>query len=284
MRKKEKNYFEGWYIKLLNGTETIALIVSCHRTTDGAQKVMLQILTEDNSYQIDFSEKECYFGNRFLRIGENVISIKGMHLHIVTERVTLIGNVKFSEWNVPQFDVMGPFAKVKCMPCFHTVHSIYHEVDGTLRLNGRVLTYKPGTCYIEGDRGCDFPRKYLWTQYTWEKHSLMFAIAELTMWKKTFLGCVGVLYADGKMMRIATYLGAKVIYADRHTQIVRQGKWLVIVERNGGAGQLLKAPVNGMLVRNVTESVTAQVHYRIFEGKRKVLDIMAQKAGFEESW
>lgn len=284
MRETKKNYFEGWYIKLLNGTETLALIVSCHRDTKEKQQVMLQVLTEEASYEVDYSMEECYFGNRFIRIGETVFSIKGVHLKIATEQLTLTGKIRFSEWNVPQFDIMGPFAKVKCMPCFHTVHSIYHEAEGTLHLNGRKLSYAPGTCYIEGDRGCDFPKKYLWTQYTWEKHSLMLAVAELTVCRKKFLGCIGVLYADGTITRIATYLGARVLYADRHTMIVKQGRKMVIVEQSGVGGQPLKAPVDGFLRREVTESVTAQVHYRIFEGNHKVLDVVAQKAGFEQSW
>lgn len=284
MPRKEKNYFEGWYIRLQSKEGSLALIPSCHKNEAGEQEVSLQILTKKESFQLDFSSQQCYFGNQSIRMGENIISVRGIYLHIVTERISITGKIKFGPWTVPQFDIMGPFAKVKCMPCFHTVHSIYHTASGKLRINGKTIHFSPGTCYIEGDRGCSFPKNYLWTQNTWQDQSLMLAVAELAIGKKQFLGCIGVLYLDGDIHRIATYLGAKVLYADRHTIIIKQQNKLVIAECSCQGGPRLRAPVNGMMGRTVRENINAAVHYRMYDGQKKVLDIVAENAGFEAGW
>lgn len=284
MFRKRKNYFEGWYIKLQCGDGTLALIPSCHRNEDGEQMVSLQILTESESYQLDFTEQQCHFGNRTIRLGDNVFSVNGLNLHIVTKRVTLTGKIKFGPWAVPQFDIMGPFAKVKCMPCYHTVHSMYHEAWGKLTLNGKPLHFKPGSCYIEGDHGCSFPENYIWTHHTWQKNSLMLSVAEISIGPKQFFGCIGLLYLDGEIRRIATYLGAKVMYADSHTIMIKQGRILLLAECSHQKGSALSAPVNGMMGRTIKESLNASVHYRIYESQKKLLDVIAGRAAFENSW
>lgn len=58
---KEKNYFEGWYLKNTNKEKGISFIPGINIDEDG-KKAFIQVITNKNSYYIDYDISDFEFG------------------------------------------------------------------------------------------------------------------------------------------------------------------------------------------------------------------------------
>ncbi len=81
--------------------------------------------------------------NRFHTVvGRNEFSAKRIHLEIENDEIFVEGNLTFNgltPWPVTLLSpgIMGWFAWVPGMECYHGVASLDHEIMGSLRINGR---------------------------------------------------------------------------------------------------------------------------------------------------
>jgi hypothetical protein len=111
------------------------------------------------------------------------------------------------------------------------------------------------------------------------------SIAEIPWLGSKFVGFLLVAWLDGRLLRLATYTGARVLGLDiAETSIsarIAQGPTLVEVRIDRARGGLLRAPVNGSLTRRISETVDAVLHLRWTENGRLVFEGEAPKAGLE---
>ncbi len=275
-----KKYFRGWYFKCSNATDSIAFIPAIH--SDGTKEsTSLQIVTQEGSYTVNY-DGICYERpNLKVVIGKNVFSSEGMKINIKEKGITAYGELEFKGINKLKYDIMGPFKIVPRMECRHSVFSMSHIINGYLVINGKRYEFVNGTGYIEGDRGCSFPKNYAWTQCHFDGGSLMLSVADIPFMGSTFNGVIGVIRIKDKEYRIATYLGAKMNYVGDGKIVVSQGGYLLVVKLKGVNTLELNAPKMGGMTRKIKEGIKCKAKYRFSYKGDKLLELESDRASFE---
>lgn len=282
-------YFEGWYFKQETEKEKIALIPAVHREDGTLTKASLQVITKEESFVMEYPFTAMNFQRNPLTIqlGNNMFSKSGMTLNECGTACHLTGELKFQKMIEPQKDIMGPFAKIPHMQCYHSLFSLKHSVTGKLELNGKEYEFLNGLGYIEGDRGSSFPKEYLWTQSffgndtPWCSGSLMLAVADIPVPWGSFTGIIGYVLWNGKEYRFTTYYGAKVKQRNNREIIVEQGSYRFHVTLLEEDSKTLQAPIKGGMKRLIKESLQATARYRLYHHEHLLLDIHTNKASFE---
>lgn len=187
----------------------------------------------------------------------------------------------FEELLPIRYDIMGPFKYVPFMQCRHSIYSMYHKINGEIKVNDQLYNFENDIGYIEGDRGHSFPKKYIWTQCCFEKNSLMLSVADIPFLGIHFTGIIGVVLLDGKEYRIATYLGAKIKQADKNTVTVKQGSFEFTAKLLKKNAHPLAAPTNGDMCRTIHESAACEAYYRFSHKDRVLCEFTTDKASFE---
>lgn len=282
----KRGYFEGWYFKQQNNTETIALIPAYHMDKSGRALASLQIITDTRACNIDFPPQVFKADRKkfVVRLAECTFSAQGCELSVKSSDCTLKGRLRFGAFARPAYDIMGPFRFVPLMQCRHSVFSFRHRVDGELIFNGNKLIFENARGYIEGDRGSSFPSRYLWTHCNWEDNSIMLAVAHIPFGGTSFTGCIGFIYRGGQERRIATYCGVKLLYIEDDTVLLRQGHLLLKIQLLDSGGHLLRAPLSGSMTRKIHESPSCRVQYTCWEKGNLLFDFISEQASFESNW
>ena len=284
---KTGSYFEGWYLKhQAPKGQTLALIPAFHLDSGGRRSASLQILSNDESWWLEYPELQCSRQPFQIQIGPCSFSAQGIGLHIRQDGLSLCGTLRYGPFTAPRSDLMRPFGFFPGMHCSHGIISMRHSLTGTLELNGRQLDFSNGVGYIETDRGRSFPSAYLWTQCVWdgpERGGLMLAVAAVPLPVGGFTGCICSVYVRGREYRLATYRGAKIEKWSSSGAVIRQGKYRLEAELLRERRQALRAPVEGRMERTIHESLCAEVRYRFWHGKDLLFQHTGPNASFEYS-
>ncbi len=277
---RNKGYFQGWYFKCSNGDKTIAFIPAYHRS-ENITSASLQVITDDEAYNIPFQKLEYTTKPLSVKIGDCVFSEKGIELHFQRSGCKLECQLRFHSLSPIAYDIMGPFSLVPFMQCRHSVFSMLHRIDGNITLNDKSFVFDNGIGYIEGDRGYSFPKRYIWTQCCFENGSLMLSVADIPVLGCSFTGIIGVVLLGGREYRIATYLGAKVKRIGENTVTVKQGEYEFTAELLQKNAHPLFAPTNGDMNRTIHESASCKAHYRFLYKNEVLCAFVSEKASFE---
>lgn len=281
-------YFEGWYFKHQGEEGGLALIPAVHRERKGDWSASLQVITPWESRMISYpiGAFSRWGDGVELRLGESWFSKDGVYLVVEESGFSLKGELQYGPLAVPGEDIMGPFRRVPHMQCVHGILSMSHRVDGEVELNGRTLWFDKGRGYWETDRGRSFPKRYLWTQCSWQERqqvSLMLAVAHIPMGLGSFTGIISEIFFAGESFRLATYHGAKVVRWGEDGAEIRQGRLRLAAQVLERHPLPLRAPTGGSMSRTIHESLFATVRYRLWEGERLLFDHTDPQASFEWS-
>lgn len=284
-RKGEAPFFEGWYWKQQSPEQTLALIVAHHAAKNAPETATLQVLTEKSSLVLPLPP---------LRVGAGCVCCDagafgpaGLRLSVESAQGRISGTLIFTDPTPPRCDIMGPFALMPAMECRHKLCSLRHRVDGELNFNGTRYRFESAAGYAEGDRGTSFPSRYLWTQSFFgaqSQNSVMLSVAEVPLGNLRFPGTIAGIWLDGKEYRLATYLGARVVWADRNGAKITQGSDSLEVRMLGGERRSLQAPVSGGMHRTVREGLCCRVFYRFVHHGQIKLQCICENASFEGEW
>lgn len=277
---RNKGYFKGWYFKCCNGDKTVAFIPAYHRS-HSITSASLQIITDDNACSIPFQRLEYTEKPLSVKTGDCVFSEKGITLHYQSNGYRMEGSLRFRALSPIAYDIMGPFALVPFMQCRHGIHSMSHRIDGQITLNDQLFDFHNGIGYIESDRGCSFPKRYIWTQCCFENGSLMLSVADIPMPGFHFTGIIGVVQLNGREYRIATYLGAGIKRIDERSVTVKQGGYEFTAELLEKNTHSLFAPANGDMNRVIHESASCKARYRLSCKNEVLCDFISENASFE---
>lgn len=275
---KRKGYFEGWYFRNQNDTEVISLIPAFHIDERGKKSASIQVIMNTDSYFISYPIDDFAVSSRKLgiRIGNNKFTEEGIMLNINTDEIKVKGILKYTKFTWPRYDIMGPFKYMPFMQCRHSVFSLSHKITGKLMVNGREMYFNQGLGYVEGDRGIEFPKDYLWTQCSWHDNAIMMSLADIPIGKMTFKGCIGIVYYGGKEYRFATYLGVKIIKYSNDKLWVRQNRYDLQVSLIDENPHKLLAPVKGNMIRTVCESIDCRIRYRFMIDRKVIFDFIGR--------
>lgn len=115
------DYFYGWYMKCRSQAQTLAVIPAVHQVNCRSTTCSVQIITDDGTWNIDYSAGEYRKKGSCITIGKSRFSEKGYVLSINTPELDIRGKVRFGSLSPLKYDIMGPFALVPFMECRHSV-------------------------------------------------------------------------------------------------------------------------------------------------------------------
>lgn len=168
---KRRNYFEGWYCKMVLPELDLAyaFIPGLSLEPDGSGHAFLQVLDGARSqvayhrYGLDeFLPAEDRFD---LQIGPHRFSDEGAEIHLPN----LNAFVKFQHckrWprSLLAPGVMGWYGFVPGMECYHGLLSAHHQLSGWLEDDRGRQDLSGGIGYMEKDWGSSFPAAWVWCQ------------------------------------------------------------------------------------------------------------------------
>ena len=287
---KKKNYFEGWYFKIINSNlkNVIAVIpgVSYDKYNRDCH-AFIQVM-DAKSCKVNYQKYDLsafvFNRNQFeIDIGDNYFSDKEIRLSIKDNKINIRGQLTF-ENRIPypktigRPGVMGPFTFVPFMECYHGIVNIHHDIFGQLTINDNVIDFSNGYGYIEKDWGRSFPEAWIWLQsnhFGQDDVSLMFSFAKIPWLGRYFMGLISFIRIKEKIYHFATYTRTKVqklIYMNNILSIMLEDHRyrLEIIAQHSNTG-ILKAPKNGLMQREILESITAVVNVRLSDKQNKTI-------------
>lgn len=289
---KAAPFFEGWYYKLIDREQRHKLAVIPGMIRSGEPHAFIQILdgNRKTAHYLQFPVDEFVAGRDAfaITIGANTFSAQGLNLAIKRPEISIQGELNFTNlkpWPVHLSSpgIMGWYAWVPTMECYHGVVSMDHGLEGQLELDGSRLDFSGGRGYMEKDWGRSFPSAWIWMQSNHFQQPEVSLTASIAMipWRATrFRGFIVGLLVDGQLYRFATYTGAKT---ESLKVVGKQVDWVLVGNTQGQRHRLsiqatradaieLAGPTEHDMGKRVPESLNAQIEVRLtrLEGQREI--------------
>lgn len=305
---RQPPYFEGWYLKLVNASQTrrLALIPGLYRdrvATNSHSFVQVFAHEQKLGRLIRFSEADFSASTESFdtRVGENRFSRTGVDVNLASDGLELQGALTFKDlkpWPVTLASpgIMGWYAWVPKMECYHGVVSLDHELSGVLTLNGEEIDFTGGHGYIEKDWGRSFPNCWVWMQcnhFTDRdglRHpatSLTASIAKIPWLGRSFPGfIVGLLHA-GVLYRFTTYKSGRVTSLsadqDRVVWVLENRHHRLALTVDRAPTTRLPGPTIDGMNRDVHETLAANIEIELTQrrGGAVILHAHGTSAGLE---
>jgi tocopherol cyclase len=301
---RKRRYFEGWYFKQVSAdrSEIWSFIPGISRgEARGEGYCFVQVIEGGTGrtwwFQYPLEEFQASSDELDIRVGKNRFTESGMALDLDGEEGSFQGELRFGPFTrLPSTllwpGVMGPYSFVPFMECRHGLLSLHHGVEGGFVGGGRQVALSGpegrGRGYIEKDWGSSMPSSWIWMQsnnFEAEGDSFMLSIADIPWLGSAFTGflCIGSL--GGRLLREASYTGARL--EEFHLEdgslrlAVVRGPFRLEIGAARSRGGLLRAPVNGLLTRRISESVDAGIDLRWSREGRLLFEGRAPAAGLE---
>ena len=275
-------YFEGWYFKMAtssSGNRVVAVIPGVSKGDEPHAFIQVISSNPSTSWYVRFPIEEFFYEPRELRlaIGGNRFSLEGIELTLDSGDLHLHGSIKHHD--VQPFPVsltspgiMGWYAYMPFMECFHGVVSMHHRLSGILLLNGCELDFQGGEGYIEKDWGRSFPSAWIWMQsnsFPSGESTCMLSVARIPFLGRSFTGFLGFVSIGGELTRFATYTGARITLLEQSIDecrivITTRKESIEFIARSTDASRLT-APRHGSMNRLISESVSGTITLKVTE-------------------
>jgi tocopherol cyclase len=294
---KQRNYFEGWYFKILNEdcTKAFAVIPGIAIDKQGIGHSFIQVLDGKNKtaayHKFSLNDFAPAADKLYVSIGENSFSAN----HLTINVPGLKGELQFSD-NVPwpkkiySPGIMGPYSFAPFMECYHGIVSMNHTIKGELATDKETINFDNGRGYIEKDWGRSFPSGYIWMQsnhFSQPGISLKASVAKIPWLRKSFVGFIAGLWIQGKLYRFTTYNGftLKKCFADisKVELIIESKKYQLEILAHRGEATALASPIGGLMDGRIEESMTSTIEIRLTDLKNNkiIFNDTGHHAGLE---
>jgi tocopherol cyclase len=298
-------FFEGWYFKCIDATTAHkwAIIPGVFLGKD--PHAFIQVLDGSgvrawyHRYPLEaFWAAPASFA---VHVGASRFSDRMIELRIDKPEQSIHGRLTFAQprpWPVTLRSpgIMGWYAWVPTMECYHGVLSFDHAIQGALEIDGETAVFDDGRGYIEKDWGHSFPSAWIWMQtnhFAQPGTSLTASIAMIPWQFTRFRGFIVGLWHEARLYRFATYTGAETVELAVTDQEVR---WVLRGKITGAAHELrlravraeagvLAGPSTVDMGKRVAESLTGVVHVELVQreggGERLIFAGAGRHAGLE---
>ncbi len=283
-------FFEGWYYRLINASEDkrYAIIPGIFLGPNNPH-AFIQVLeghTRRTAYHVFPLEQFQANPKRFeVHIGSSTFKLDRINLALDRSEPLgdLHGELSFEQvkpWPVKWISpgIMGWFAWIPFMECYHGVLSFDHSLHGELNIEGRNISFDGGRGYIEKDWGRSFPSGYIWFQsnhFDIAGISLTASIAMILWLGRAFRGFIIGLWINGILYRFATYTGARTerlsLNDGRVEWEVSDRRFKLELQVAQSEGGWIYGPTPQDMGRRVDETMDASIHIRLSEINGKVL-------------
>lgn len=301
-----KDYFEGWYYKQVSADQktSLSFIPAVSLNEQDAHSFIQYILVQVDAtghsttrtgylrYSVaDFDSQDAPFA---VRVGKSLFTERMISIDVADETMQfkgdlVLGKLQPIQTSLIQPNIMGIFAYIPKMECYHGVISMSHSLEGSLSVNGELINFTGGKGYIEKDWGTSFPKRYIWlhsNHFDLPETSLFFSIAHIPFHVTEFEGFICNLVLNGKEYRFATYNFSRCKLEDitaEHVHIILENKRakLDIHAQVSERGELI-APVKGTMLKTVKEGISGVLTIR-FEDKKtgQIFEGNGHNAGVE---
>jgi hypothetical protein len=303
-KNKKKTFFEGWYYKLVTKDESqaLAIIPGILEHPDPLKAKAFIICLEAStkiSYFVEFPpDLFSAKNNKFdIAIGGNRFQSDKIDISINRKDIKLFADLSFRHlkpWPVSLLSpgIMGWYAWVPFMECFHGVLSMDHTINGTVIINGSEKDLDGGRGYIEKDWGTAFPEAWIWQQanhFSDDDISLTASIAIIPWIRKPFPGFIIGFLWEGRLFRFATYTGAKIVQLKLNENevlwIVEDKKYILEMLTTPGSFLSLRAPTPNGMDRQIKESINSTIDVKLYQkiktGETLIYQGKGRNAGLE---
>ncbi len=297
-RGKKKDYFEGWYFKSIDKDEKTAYSIipgiSLSRDSEKSHAfIMLLDARNHKMYYFTYSISDFWANGEYfeIKINKNYFSLEGIYLDIDDGQNKIKADLKFSNiisWPVKLLSpgVMGWYAFIPKMECYHGVLSFDHRIKGYMEINGDKKGFNGGKGYMEKDWGTSMPSSWIWMQtnhFEEEGISLFGSIANIPWLRNYFTGYIFGLLYKGKIYRFTIYNGAKVdkllVNEDIIDVTVRNKKYILEISAKREEGVDLPAPSLGEMTSKVNESLNSRINLKFYKKNKNKNELLFSGTG-----
>jgi len=303
---KKQNYFEGWYFKQVSADEknVISFIPGISLLNDDphcfVQYIFLKFEPDGRSVMTSGYCRYPVGSFRFqddpfkIEVGGNVFTESFLSVHLEDGSIKITGRLEYGRFtpirqSFTMPNIMGYFAYIPGMECYHGIISMEHCMDGILEITGRSVDFGRGKGYLEKDWGTSFPEKYIWIQCNLFKNnttSILLSIAKIPFLHMAFQGFLANITMDGKEYRFATYNSSRMrmeSVTDRSARITMENKAAKIeVEALIQQPGELIAPEKGKMKIRIKEELSGVIHFTLYDKQtRKTYTDVGRIAGIE---
>jgi tocopherol cyclase len=294
---KRRNYFEGWYFKVVSADEqhAYAFIPGIAMDTNGNKHSFIQVLDGKKKTAVyhRFSAEAFVPVTKKFQLSVAANSFSGSKISLQLPDIS--GSLQFSGnvgWPKPWYSpgIMGPFSFVPFMECYHGIVSMDHTISGQLQINDNRIDFTDGRGYMEKDWGRSFPSAYFWMQsnhFSVPGISLKCSVAKIPWIRSSFVGFIAGVWLQDRLIRFTTYNRTvlKKSFADeKQVEIVLENKnyKLEILAHRDRATELA-SPIRGFMEGRIEESMTAVLEVQLTDKKNKtvLLQDKGRNAGLE---
>lgn len=268
---KKKHYFEGWYFKQVSADKRTAIsFIPGIILAEGDSHSFIQYtyvhIDDHNQKEMrtgylrfavaDFSYNSTPF---LIKIADNIFSETLVSVHLEEEHFLIQGILKLGTFQeikrtflMPS--IMGFFAYIPNMECYHGVISMNHTVNGMLTIGNKLIDFDRGKGYLEKDWGTAFPKQYIWIQsnhFSDATMGLIFSLAHIPFKTSSFEGFICNLTMGEEDYRFATYNRSKIkvgVITDERVEVSMENSsaLLTLSAEILQAGVLIAPTVTGM--------------------------------------
>ncbi|WP_025725491.1 tocopherol cyclase family protein [Acholeplasma granularum] len=302
--KNINKYFEGWYFKVVskNQKQSLALIPGISKALDDAH-AFIQVFVYSNDkvkqeisnhyFRFDINDFYASKNTFSIKIKDNYFSLEGVSVNLISDDVILKGSYKISNpvtlpKSLYQPSIMGPFAYLPKMECYHGILSMNHDVSGVITYNHLILDFNDCKGYVEKDYGRSFPSQYVWIQanhFDDSNTSFFLSVATIPYLKLQFDGFIVNLYHNRKHYRFATYNLSKIkfekIKEKEVTYQFKKGKYILDVKATINEFGTLAAPKFGKMDHKIKEGLSGNVIIKLSKGENIIFHGKSLNAGIE---
>jgi len=293
--RRTKNYFEGWYYKVVHpsGKHAFALIPGVSIVSATERHAFIQLMDgiggKSHYYEFPFEDFWASKDSLDVRIGNNYFSVSRIEVdlpdmkgHLTIEALTPLKNTILNP------GIMGWYSFTPMMQCYHGIVSMHHALRGKIEHEGVTWEYKDGVGYIEKDWGTSFPKCWFWTQCNTFDHdqklSVFASVAHIPWLGSYFVGYIAAIQVGADLYRFATYNHAtyKASLAEDSLYLeFKKGATILRVRSVKGIGADLKSPISGKMTGKVNESLQAKMEINLEIDGREVVQAQGENAGLE---
>ena len=294
---KKKQYFEGWYFKIVNRAEDKAYAVIPGLAIDpqGQGHAFIQILDgklkTSTYHRFAVSAFKADSDSFRISINESIFTSASLQVTLPDFecKLSTTDNVLWpAPWYAP--GIMGPFSFVPFMECYHGIVSMGHAVQGYVIDRSMRYDFDGGKGYTEKDWGRSFPSAYIWMQsnhFADDDLSLKLSVAKIPWLRSSFVGFIAGLWTGKELIRFTTYNNCQLhtckVEADKVCIVMLHPKYILDVKVPTEKGTTLAAPINGFMNGKIEESMTANITFALIDRKsgKTILKDTGKNGGLE---
>lgn len=294
---QKRNYFEGWYFKVVNKAETkaFAFIPGIAINDKGEKHFFIQVLDgkklsaqyhkfDSNTFVADQHQFRIEIHDNFFSESGLFINLPGLKAHL-----QFSNNVPWpNRWYSP--GIMGPYSFLPFMECYHGIVSMDHAISGYVEENGEILDFNNGRGYIEKDWGHSFPSAYVWMQtnhFSQPGNSLKVSVAKIPYMGYSFVGFIAGIWLEKRLIQFTTYnqsiLRKSFIDIEKVELVIENKNFRLEILVKREAATALASPIQGFMDGRIEESMNALIQVKLIDRKsgKIIFSDIGRNAGLE---